>query len=97
MSREVQDLSTCMSARCDTSRTSHTTNNQCSPTQNQDAGGGAKEAQREKREENSKANVPKDLRFSMDINSDVPGFLVGKRKVERGEVDEPAAAKGDGL
>lgn len=60
-------------------------------------GRGAKEALREKKEGNSKANVPKDLRFSMDINSDVPGFLVGKRKVERGEVDEPAAAKGDGL
>lgn len=61
-------------------------------------GRGAKEAQREKREKkNSKTNVPKDLRFSMDINSDVPGFLVGKRKVEGGEVDEPAAAKGDGL
>lgn len=31
-------------------------------------------------------NVPKDLRFSMDINSDVPGCLVGKKGVwVRGE------------
>ena len=27
-------------------------------------------------------NVPKVLRFSMDINSDVPGCLVGKKEEE---------------
>lgn len=83
-----------MSARCDPSRTSHTTN--AAQTQSKMREGNEGNHGNREEKNTSEANVPKDLRFSMDINSDVPGCLVGKRKVGMDEVDEPAA-KGDGL
>jgi hypothetical protein len=86
-----------MSARCDPSRVSHTTKLP-NPKTKQCGKARAKQGKTKTTTQTETGqNVPKDLRFSMDINSDVPGFLVGKKESWGDEVDGPAAAKGDGL